>query len=211
MVCHVYSNNHRHPRYFMSTHKNNPNVRQIITLARSGLFMEYCCLVLGVYVSGGQKRGGGVYFKLIFIKTEHREAAWGPYVLLDYFALLRLLILLRSNWGCCRSVLEKSMRHRYYLKRYCEFSGYQRGALGIFLKEFSCQVPNGSLRSAGQGAKCNGKCVDLIIRKPDSGPCPATNDQLIRRTWQFIFLNLSASHPENKWLRCNDLWNLVHL
>lgn len=38
------------------THKNNPNVRQIITLARSGLFMEYCCLVLSVCVWGVGER-----------------------------------------------------------------------------------------------------------------------------------------------------------
>lgn len=144
---------------------------------------------------GGGKRRGGVYFKLISIKTEHREAAWGPYLLLNYSALLRLLILTRSQSGWCLSVLGKSMRHSYYLKRHCEFPGYNRGALGIFLKEFSCQVPNGTLRSAGQRAESNGKCVELTIRKPDSGPCPATNDQLIHRTWQFIFLNLSVLHP----------------
>lgn len=81
------------------THKNNPNVRQIITLARSGLFMEYCCLVLGVYVSRGKRSGGkrGVYFKLISIKTDHREAARSPSLLLDYSASWRLLTLLRSN------------------------------------------------------------------------------------------------------------------
>lgn len=56
MAYHVYSNNPDTRVTFWVTHKNNRNVRQIITLARSGLFMEYCCLVLGVCVWGVQER-----------------------------------------------------------------------------------------------------------------------------------------------------------
>lgn len=70
---------------------------------------------------------------------------------------------------------KKTCAHRYCLKGYCEFPGYDRGTSGIFLKEFSWQVPNGTLCLTGQRAESKGKCVELIIRKLDSGPGSATN------------------------------------
>lgn len=46
------------------------------------------------------------------------------------------------------------------------------------------------LRLAGQSAESNGKCVELMIGKLDSGPGPATT-YLIHRVWQLLFLDLS--------------------
>lgn len=63
---------------FWVTHKNNPNVRQIITLARSGLFMEYCCLVLEVCVWGGVV-GEGVSISNWFTSRQNKGRAWSSY------------------------------------------------------------------------------------------------------------------------------------
>lgn len=92
---------------FWVTHKNNPNVRQIITLARSGLFMEYCCLVLGVCVWGlGEV---GVYFKLISIKTKYKRGSLKSLLALWLFCLIILLILVRLKQHSWSSVLGKNM------------------------------------------------------------------------------------------------------
>lgn len=45
------------------------------------------------------------------------------------------------------------------------------GTSGIFFKDLSCSMPNGTFCVAGQRAESN----ELGIRELDSDPCPATN------------------------------------
>lgn len=123
------------------THKNNPNVRQIITLARSGLFMEYCCLVLSVCVWGVGER-----VSLSNWWSSRQNTRGQPEALISSLIILLLYCDCCCFWGQSSILdslyLEKTCAHRYYLKGYCEFPGYDRGVWAYFKKNLAgrCQV-----------------------------------------------------------------------
>lgn len=94
MAFPVYSNNPDTRVTFWVTHKNNRNVRQIITLARSGLFMEYCCLVLGVCVSEGFRRG--MLFQTDFHQDKNVKGSLKPLLVLG---LVCYSVETRLKWG----------------------------------------------------------------------------------------------------------------
>lgn len=167
MACHVYSNNPDTHVTFWVTHKNNQNVRQIITLARSGLFMEYCCLVLGVCVWGVQQRDA---ISNWFPSRRSVKGSLKPFLglwLVGYTvetlneAAAVLLIICSWKNNICPWI---------WLNRVLSFSWLGLGYLGKFWGGFSYYMPSGGTQYlAGQGAKSQVKCTQLIDDQVNRG------------------------------------------